>query len=54
MWRILPAIAPLFWLDQGIESVLYLDGVVTVVDALNIQNVPISLSLSLSRHLCVL
>lgn len=29
-------IAPLFWLDDGLGATIYLDGVVTVVDALNV------------------
>lgn len=29
-------IAPMFWLDEGLGSSIYLDGIVTVVDALNI------------------
>jgi G3E family GTPase len=30
-------IAPLFWVDEGLGSSIYLDGVVTVVDSVNIQ-----------------
>lgn len=29
-------LAPLFWVDEGLGSTLYLDGIVTVVDANNI------------------
>lgn len=29
-------IAPLFWLDEGLGSTIYLDGIVTLVDAKNI------------------
>ena len=29
-------IAPLFWVDQGLGSTIYLDGIVTVVDAKNL------------------
>ncbi len=29
-------IAPLFWVDEGLGSTIYLDGVVTVVDAVNL------------------
>lgn len=29
-------IAPLFWVDEGLGSTIYLDGIVTVVDAKNI------------------
>lgn len=31
------AIAPLFWLDEGLGSTIYLDGIVTLVDAKNIE-----------------
>ena len=30
-------IAPMFWLDEGLGSSIYLDGIVTVVDAKNIE-----------------
>ncbi|KAK4990824.1 hypothetical protein LTR66_006705 [Elasticomyces elasticus] len=30
-------IAPLFWVDEGLGSTIYLDGIVTLVDAKNIQ-----------------
>ncbi len=29
-------IAPIFWVDEGLGSSIYLDGIVTVVDALNV------------------
>ena len=29
-------IAPLFWVDEGLGSTIFLDGVVTMVDAINI------------------
>ena len=29
-------IAPLFWVDQGLGSTIYLDGIITVVDAKNL------------------
>ena len=29
-------IAPLFWVDDGLGSTIYLDGIVTLVDAMNI------------------
>src|ERR1700753_1439148 len=30
-------IAPLFWVDEGLGSTIYLDGIVTLVDAKNIS-----------------
>jgi G3E family GTPase len=30
-------IAPLFWMDEGLGSTIYLDGIVTLVDAKNIM-----------------
>ncbi|KAI9678439.1 MAG: hypothetical protein M1829_002037 [Trizodia sp. TS-e1964] len=30
-------LAPIFWVDDGLGSTIYLDGIVTVVDALNIE-----------------
>ena len=30
-------LAPLFWVDEGLGSTIYLDGIVTLVDAKNIS-----------------
>lgn len=46
-------LAPLFWLDEGLGSTIYLDGIVTLVDAKNILkslDEPVEETVQLEEH----